>query len=128
MIEKDHDFELITRPELNLLTYRYCPKDLQKTLALSTSDIKVKLNIILNELTVNIQKSQRDRGKSFVSRTSFDVAAYHNQTLTVFRVVLANPLTTPKVFEDIIAEQRHIAEFEMAHMDFATRVSQILKQ
>jgi hypothetical protein len=36
----------------------------------------------------------------------------------VFRVVLANPLTTRQIFVDVLEEQRAIATEEMARMDF----------
>ena len=35
MIEAEPDFELVTRPELNILTYRYCPEDVRQALAMA---------------------------------------------------------------------------------------------
>jgi glutamate decarboxylase len=64
------------------------------------------LNEALNSLTESIQKEQRASGKTFVSRTRLESAVYGGQVLTVFRVVLANPLTTPEILADILAEQR----------------------
>ena len=40
------------------------------------------------------------------------------QVLTVFRVVLANPLTTPKILADILEEQRGHAERLLASGEY----------
>jgi glutamate decarboxylase len=67
------------------------------------------INAHLNRLTITIQKEQRDRGASFVSRTALEPARYHGQLINVFRVVLANPLTQVQHLEEILVEQREIA-------------------
>jgi glutamate decarboxylase len=112
MIEAQADFELITRPELNILTYRYCPKTVQQALALADPLQAEKLNACLNTITKFIQKTQRERGKAFVSRTRLEPACYYNFPCIVFRVVLANPLTTPKILADILEEQRELSAEE----------------
>ena len=62
-----------------------------------------------------LQKHQREAGKTFVSRTRLQVAAYGRQELTVLRVVLANPLTTDEVLAAVLQEQCAIVqEPEMA--------------
>ena len=119
MIQSAEDFELTTEPELNILTYRYVPQDMKARLAAATPEERVRLNDLISELTVNIQKTQRDRGQTFVSRTTFEIASHGNQPLTVFRVVLANPLTTRQVLGEVLEEQRSIARDEMAKIDLA---------
>ncbi|PCM42976.1 pyridoxal-dependent aspartate 1-decarboxylase PanP [Marinobacter sp. ANT_B65] len=109
MIEAQPDFELVTRPELNILTYRYCPDDVQQALALADPLQAEKLNACLNSVTKFIQKTQRERGKAFVSRTRLEPDCYYNFPCIVFRVVLANPLTTPKILADILEEQRELS-------------------
>ncbi|WP_150911390.1 pyridoxal-dependent aspartate 1-decarboxylase PanP [Marinobacter halotolerans] len=112
MIDNEPDFELITRPELNILTYRYCPKNVQDALASATVDQAEKINTCLNRITKFIQKTQRERGKAFVSRTRLEPARYGHFPSIVFRVVLANPLTTREILADILAEQRELAKEE----------------
>ena len=56
-----------------------------------------------------MQKIQRNRGISFVSRTQLNPLAYERARITVFRVVLANPLTTMAILERMLEEQREIA-------------------
>lgn len=109
LIEQQPDFELVTRPELNILTYRYCPEVVRRALAVADELQAEKLNTSLNRITKFIQKTQRERGKAFVSRTRLEPARYHHFPCTVFRVVLANPLTTPQILQDILEEQRELA-------------------
>ncbi|WP_298452329.1 pyridoxal-dependent aspartate 1-decarboxylase PanP [uncultured Marinobacter sp.] len=109
MIDAQPDFELVTRPELNILTYRYCPENVQQALALADPLQAEKLNACLNSVTKFIQKTQRERGKAFVSRTRLEPACYYKFPCIVFRVVLANPLTTPEILADILEEQRELS-------------------
>lgn len=109
MIEADPEFELITRPELNLLTYRYVPASVQAALPNLSPEQRATINRELNALTMQIQKCQRAAGQSFVSRTRLSRPRYDNDTITVFRVVLANPLTTREILQEMLAEQKRIA-------------------
>jgi glutamate decarboxylase len=111
LIDDANDFELMTEPELNILTYRLVPSELSQKLHDASSDPVAlkKINDSINKLTVHVQKVQRDRGHSFVSRTSLRIRKYNNQKLNVFRVVLANPLTEVDHLKEILEEQRAIA-------------------
>jgi glutamate decarboxylase len=126
MIQNTTDFELTTEPELNILTYRYIPDDIKAILSACSQDQSKAINNILSDLTVNIQKVQRDHGKTFVSRTTFEIPAHYNQLLTVFRVVLANPLTTRQVFIDVLEEQRSIARDEMERIGLKSHIQKIM--
>ena len=108
MIQSHPDFELITHPTLSLLTYRVNPQEVQQQVKADPS-LSVKFNEKLDKLTVYVQKQQREAGKSFVSRTRMQTQAYGEQTMTVFRVVLANPLTTENDLQNILDEQIAIA-------------------
>ncbi|XKH01962.1 putative pyridoxal-dependent aspartate 1-decarboxylase [Marinobacter nauticus] len=110
MITEDPDFELVTEPELNILTYRYCPAVVQQALAVADKRQTERLNTSLNRITKYLQKTQRERGKAFVSRTRLEPARYHHFPCIVFRVVLANPLTTPDILMDILDEQKELAQ------------------
>ena len=114
IINRHDDFELITEPELCLLTYRYVPKAVQTFLAQASvnSDKKAQdqVNLLLGQLTKFIQKRQREDGRSFVSRTRIEVARYGGEKVIVFRVVLANPLTSKEILHDILTEQCLLAQ------------------
>jgi glutamate decarboxylase len=110
IINQHDDFELITRPELCLLTYRYAPKSVQKLLSINNNDDNKPLNLLLGNLTKFIQKRQREDGRSFVSRTRIEVSRYGGEKIIVFRVVLANPLTTKEILNDILEQQCQLAQ------------------
>lgn len=114
IINQHDDFELITKPELCLLTYRYVPKSVQALLAQTCDNHDDKtqdeVNLLLGQLTKFIQKRQREDGRSFVSRTRIEVARYRGEKVIVFRVVLANPLTSKEILQDILAEQCLLAQ------------------
>jgi len=110
LIELNAEFELITAPELCLLTYRYVPSEVQRAMATATPERLVKFNELLNGLTKFIQKRQREEGISFVSRTRLHPVKYQRQDTIVFRVVLANPLTTDQILHDVLDEQIALAQ------------------
>lgn len=110
LIKTHPDFELVTEPELCLLTYRYLPARTQQALAIANTAQKELLLDALDDLTKFIQKRQRESGKSFVSRTRITPEKWDRKLTTVFRVVLANPLTTEAILQDVLEEQTQIAQ------------------
>jgi len=110
MIRQHPDFELTSEPELNILTYRYCPRRLQHQLAQATAVQSARINALLDQVNQLLQKYQREAGKTFVSRTRLRVASHGGQELTVLRVVLANPLTTDDVLAAVLDEQCAIVQ------------------
>ncbi len=110
LIKENKDFELISEPELCLLSYRYVPQAIQALLARSKGSRQEEINQLLDNLTKFIQKRQREAGKSFVSRTRLEVSQYRSEKLVVFRVVLANPLTSYEILQEVLAEQRSLAK------------------
>jgi len=116
LIDLHPEFELITAPELCLLTYRYVPakvqQAMQKAKVASDTERLQKFNELLSGLTKFIQKRQREEGKSFVSRTRLKPQRYQRQDTVVFRVVLANPLTTDNILHEVLAEQVELAAMD----------------
>ncbi|ENM3801927.1 putative pyridoxal-dependent aspartate 1-decarboxylase [Vibrio cholerae] len=110
LIDAQTDFELVSQPELCLLTYRYLPAHVRMALEKSQGVQRAQLNELLNELTKFIQKKQRETGKSFVSRTQLNPHQWDKLATIVFRVVLANPLTTKEILHNVLNEQREIAQ------------------
>ncbi|MBR9789751.1 MAG: putative pyridoxal-dependent aspartate 1-decarboxylase [Vibrionaceae bacterium] len=110
LIKKQDDFELVSEPELCLLTYRYLPPNIREALEQAQGAQKEELNELINQLTQFIQKRQRETGKSFVSRTTLNPEQWDRLSTIVFRVVLANPLTSTDIFDAVLDEQRSIAQ------------------
>ncbi|MCS4305924.1 glutamate decarboxylase [Rheinheimera pacifica] len=125
LIAHNIDFELITEPELCLLTYRYVPAQVQKAMANANTEQLQRFNELLNGLTKFIQKRQREEGKSFVSRTRLTPARYQRQETIVFRVVLANPLTTEQILHDVLVEQDQLAQLDK---EFYPKLLQLAKE
>lgn len=104
MIRQHPDFELTSTPQLNILTYRYCPEKVQRSLLQATGEQRGNINLLLDQINQLLQKGQREAGKTFVSRTSLQVPPCE-QKRTVLRVVLANPLTTDEILASVLDEQ-----------------------
>jgi len=105
-------FEMITPPELNILTYRLFPPDI-RSLGRSrpeqgAAEESIGINEQLNAITRKVQQLQREAGKSFVSRTTLRVHQYPGQDTVVFRCVIMNPMTTLDVLREILDEQEEI--------------------
>ena len=108
MIDAEDDFEVVSYPELNIITYRYCPEFAKDALACADPIKMEKINAVLDRITKFVQKAQREKGLSFVSRTRLEPIKYNQKPCVVFRVVLANPLTTTETLRDILEEQKEI--------------------
>ena len=109
MIRQHPDFELTSEPELNILTYRYCPQAVQQALAVAGQEEQFRINAILDQVCQLLQKYQREAGKTFVSRTRLRMGRY-GEEITVLRSVLANPLTTDDILASVLAEQCEIVQ------------------
>ena len=79
-------------------------------LANADNEQQETINVLLDKLTKFVQKRQRENGKSFVSRTRIEVQKYQGRKTLVFRVVLANPLTSKTILQDVLAEQALLAQ------------------
>ena len=109
LIRQHPDFELTSEPELNILTYRYCPAEVQQTLAGANPEEQARINALLDQVCQLLQKIQREAGKTFVSRTRLRTIHYRHE-ITVLRSVLANPLTTDDILASVLAEQCEIVQ------------------
>jgi putative pyridoxal-dependent aspartate 1-decarboxylase len=110
-IKKRPLFQLVSPPELNILTYRICPVPIQKRFLAAGQEEKEKINETMNYINQNIQRNQREAGHSFVSRTTLHVKRLFNRDIVVFRCVIMNPMTDKKVLNDILDEQENIFNF-----------------
>lgn len=108
LIDQHADFELITDPELNILNYRYVPADIQEKLASASHSEQKVINEQLDQITKRMQKEQRAAGKTFVSRTRFSQQRYGGEAVSVFRVVMANPMTSMQTLTLILKEQTEL--------------------
>lgn len=102
------EFELLLEPTINILVYRYLPEQYRKlaaSYALSDAD-----NHAIDNFNVQLQKAQRQAGRSFVSRTVISATRYGTgKPLVTLRAVIANPLTTESDIDEVLIDQLEIA-------------------
>lgn len=121
LIENHPSFQLTSRVSTNILTYRYVPvawktplEHMRKKLATTQppedappgplQKALLFVTSVLNEVNVELQKSQRQAGRSFVSRTTLE-SVYPGVDTVVLRAVPFNPLTTEAMLSEILEEQ-----------------------
>lgn len=107
------DFELVLEPELNILSYRFCPAatrvELEQAMESGDTSRVTSINRKLSEETVAIQIAQAAAHQGFVSRTQLQLPHYGPEPIHVFRIVLANPHTQLEHLLQILEEQRFLA-------------------
>lgn len=99
-------FELVTSPQLNILTYRIFPEDIKREWNKADCQKKKTLLAGLNNINITVQRLQREAGKSFVSRTTLKRRGCED--MVVLRVVIMNPMTTIDIIGEILDEQEDI--------------------
>ncbi|MFP4159107.1 MAG: pyridoxal-dependent aspartate 1-decarboxylase PanP [Desulfobacterales bacterium] len=109
-IRRRPDFELVTAPVLNILTYRYCPQKIQQALKSRQRNEKCRINMALNKVNRDLQRLQREAGYSFVSRTTLQNDPECREDKVVLRAVIMNPMTDMGVLREILDEQENIAK------------------
>ncbi|MBD8673894.1 AMP-binding protein [Massilia sp. CFBP 13721] len=98
-------FELVGSPQINILNYRYIPMRLRHKEVLSAAD-----NAEISRAVAAIQQQQFLQGKTFVSKTDVRSQRHGLEKITVFRVVISNPLTGDQDLLDNLANQLEIAD------------------
>ena len=109
-IHRRPDFQLVTEPELNILTYRYFPAAMQEAFPQGSDKQRREINGMLDRINIQIQRLQREAGRSFVSRTTLRVEALGPEGIVVLRCVIMNPMTDMKILMEILDEQEAIFE------------------
>lgn len=104
-IEKRSDFQLITPPTLNILTYRLFPKALRPAASGSKIGQSKDLTKRLNHINRTVQRLQREAGKSFVSRTTLTLSGKDLNNVVVLRSVIMNPMTDLAILNEVLDEQ-----------------------
>jgi glutamate decarboxylase len=81
----------------------------QKEKKLSLITTIEKINSVLNNLNILLQKSIRQDDTTFVSRTILESTRYRPQRIVVLRAVLINPLINNDILKKIVSTQNNIA-------------------
>jgi putative pyridoxal-dependent aspartate 1-decarboxylase len=110
-------FQLVTPPELNILTYRICPEPMAQKLARAKTAERHEINEKLNHINMTVQRMQREAGKSFVSRTTLTKGKRDGEKIIVLRSVIMNPMTTLEILRQILDEQEDIFFLSFRSLD-----------
>ena len=107
-IDKRPNFQLVTPPELNVLTYRLYPSDIEEEISGGNIEEIARANEKLNHINQTVQRLQREAGHSFVSRTTLNMGNPPGQDTVVLRCVIMNPTTNIDILREILDEQEDI--------------------
>lgn len=99
-------FELVTAPQLNILTYRLFPPELRREWEKGDLQTRKKITLKVNQINILLQRLQREAGKSFVSRTT--LRRKNREDTVVLRSVIMNPMTDMHIIREILDEQEEI--------------------
>jgi len=119
-IENREDFELVSRPELNILLYRLFPAHLKEAWKRGNLEERNLIHHLLNRINQRLQRLQREAGKSFVSRTTLKHGSGPEDEMVVLRAVIMNPMTSPAILAKILDEQLLIYREKIAGPDAPT--------
>jgi glutamate decarboxylase len=104
-------FQVITEPVLNILTYRAVPGELkQRVETASTPEARQAVDACLDRINTDLQRIQREAGKSFVSRTCLKIHPEDTHTPVVLRAVIMNPYTDGRILDQVLDEQETILQ------------------
>ncbi|MEH2162304.1 MAG: putative pyridoxal-dependent aspartate 1-decarboxylase [Nostoc sp.] len=102
------EFELLAKPDTNLLIYRYIPESLRELVV--KNNLTEIDNQLINQINENIQKNQRQSGRTFISRTTKTTICFDQEIpIIALRAVIANPLTSEEDIEAVLSDQIQIA-------------------
>ncbi|HPI91787.1 MAG TPA: pyridoxal-dependent decarboxylase [Deltaproteobacteria bacterium] len=111
-IERDPLFELMNKPELFIINYRFVPEELGSQLKRlmknprKNSDCITVINKIINNLNIELHKTIRDHDMSFVSRTRLESTHYAPRKIVVLRAITINPNTERYMLKQVLNEHR----------------------
>ncbi len=114
LVERDPLFELMNKPELFIIIYRFIPEELRSLLDRLMKDPKknseriTAVNKLINNLNIDLHKTIRDHDMSFVSRTQIESTKYTPRKIVVLRAITINPNTEPDMLRQILSEHRRM--------------------
>jgi putative pyridoxal-dependent aspartate 1-decarboxylase len=106
-LEQHERFQLLMRPETNIVLYRYVP--IKFNAAAKNGTLTEEQNAEINRLNVAIQKVQTDGGHTYVSLTTVEFLKPHNCPIVALRAVILNPLTSERDVDFVLRDQLQIA-------------------
>ncbi|NEQ48308.1 MAG: putative pyridoxal-dependent aspartate 1-decarboxylase [Leptolyngbya sp. SIOISBB] len=107
LLRRSPEFELLADPDMNLVIYRYLPVDMRSPAL--CRELTAADQVRINQMNEQLQKAQRQAGRTFVSRTTVYLSRYGDCPIVALRVVIANPLTTEADIDAVLQDQLTLA-------------------
>jgi glutamate decarboxylase len=76
----------------------------------ATPEARQAVDAFLDRINTDLQRIQREAGKSFVSRTCLKILPEDTHTVVVLRSVIMNPYTDGRILDQILDEQEMILQ------------------
>lgn len=122
-IRQSEAFELLGCPRINIVNYRYIPRSLRAHMKSRQPDggqispddtFTPQDQAWIDECNILLQRSQFLEGSTFISHTRMSYPEFRSPTQVVtLRAVLANPLTSYRDIDAVLANQLAIATREI---------------
>ncbi|HQI01839.1 MAG TPA: pyridoxal-dependent decarboxylase [Deltaproteobacteria bacterium] len=112
LIKDDPLFELMNKPELFIINYRFVPEELKLKLdelmnsPKENSEKITDINKIINIINIELHKTIREHDTSFVSRTKLESTRYSPRKVVVLRAITVNPNTEPYMLRKVLNDHR----------------------
>ncbi len=104
-------FQLLHEPQTNIVLFRYLPPRFRD--AAHAGTLSVQDTAAINAFNEELQRRQKARGETFVSRTTIPIRTARSQDpvpTVALRVVLSNPLSSEDDLYAVLRNQETIAE------------------
>ena len=105
LVRQRPEFELLLKPETNIVLYRYVPQPLRGTAA----GLSLEQHEAVNLANEALQAEQFRGGRTYVSRTRLEgFGPFRARPTVALRAVIAHPLTAPEDLHAILDDQATI--------------------
>jgi len=131
LIEEDTSFELLNKPELFIINYRFVPEELKLKLdelmktPKENSEKITHINKIINTINTELHKTIREHDTTFVSRTRIESTKYAPRKVVVLRAITVNPNTEQYMLKRILTEHRSMGIKIWREMKYASENAQV---
>lgn len=121
---RSQNWELLLKPMTNILLYRWIPASLRKKVWNQT--LTDKDNEVIDECNRQLQSHQKNRGRTFVSRTTINAPKYDHKPIVALRVVIGNPLTSESDIDAVFWDQDAIIMSDIVTKDHTSNPEAVI--
>jgi len=127
VLDSTEEFEVMLKPMMNILLYRYLPMQMRGKLRCTSSSYHELTDAEWEETdqaNISLQEQQKADGKTFVSRTTV-YSPRCRRPIVALRVVIGNPLTEEADIDEVVSEQLRIASGQPSNFTPSNSLGQL---